>query len=175
MKFAIVVAKKYEVMAASLNIQAVQRRSVLTPQVALLLFLFASTYASVHPEPESEPSCSMTYMWPNFIPINFTVTATATQAGQHAGTGASTGRRDSPQLFFSADTGTGTSAAASAASSSLPYRLLLYREGYHPPDPARTLQSLAGVPVIYVPGSGGSYLQVSGWTMGERGMLGLEV
>jgi GPI inositol-deacylase len=66
-------------------------------------------------------ACTMTYMYPTYIPI-----------------------------------------ATPANVSSEKYGLFLYHEGWQQIDFADHLKKLSGVPVLFIPGNGGSYKQVGG-------------
>ncbi|KAL5699949.1 hypothetical protein ACHQM5_025464 [Ranunculus cassubicifolius] len=86
---------------------------------SVLLFIFVSItlsalYSLYTPIPNN--GCTMTYMYPTYIPINL--------------------------------------------STSLKYNLYLYHEGWRKIDFSDHLKNLNGVPLLFLPGNGGSYKQV---------------
>ncbi|PIA26437.1 hypothetical protein AQUCO_09300025v1 [Aquilegia coerulea] len=93
--------------------------------------------------------CLMTYMFPTYVPISFSPSSIPHQQQQ---------------------------SSSSKNVSYVPkgkYKLFLYREGWRRIDFDEHLKKINGVPVLFVPGNGGSYKQVRSLAAeSERAFLG---
>ncbi|PIA26435.1 hypothetical protein AQUCO_09300024v1 [Aquilegia coerulea] len=121
-------------------------------RIATLLFLtiyitISALYSLIKPPHESSSSdssssssshggCIMTYMYPTYIPISFSPSSITI-----------------PQTLL-------TTNNASSSVLKAKYKLFLYHEGWRKIDFDEHLKKINGVPLLFVPGNGGSYKQV---------------